>query len=72
MSEFLTAKIRERVRDRALPEKLIPTDHLFATKRPPGEKDYYEVSNQDDVRLVDLRETPIERVTNSAGIETSG
>ena len=36
----------------------------------PLETHYYEVYNQDNVRLVDLVETPIERIT-AAGIETS-
>jgi cation diffusion facilitator CzcD-associated flavoprotein CzcO len=36
----------------------------------PLESGYYEVYNQDNVRLVDLRETPIERIT-PAGIKTS-
>ncbi|MGR8947874.1 MAG: flavin-containing monooxygenase [Gammaproteobacteria bacterium] len=61
-SEFLAEKIRARVKDPHTAEKLIPTDHLFGTKRPPGEKDYYEVFNQDNVSLIDLRETPISRI----------
>ncbi|MCB1746900.1 MAG: NAD(P)/FAD-dependent oxidoreductase [Gammaproteobacteria bacterium] len=69
VSEFLAAKIRARVRDPRIAEKLVPTDHLFGTKRPPGEKDYYEAFNLDHVELVDLRETPIERIV-PAGIET--
>ncbi|MGR9093430.1 MAG: flavin-containing monooxygenase [Gammaproteobacteria bacterium] len=71
VSEFLAQKIRERVKDPAIADKLIPTDHLFGTKRPPGERDYYEVFNQQNVALVDLRETPIARIT-PAGIETTG
>ncbi len=70
VSEFLAAKIRERVRDPKIAEKLIPSDHLFGTKRPPGEKDYYELFNFDHVDLVDLRESPITRIT-PAGIETA-
>lgn len=37
---------------------------------PELENGYYEVYNRDNVRLVDLRETPIERITAS-GIRTS-
>jgi cation diffusion facilitator CzcD-associated flavoprotein CzcO len=70
IGEFLTQKIRERIKDPAVAAKLIPMDHLFGTKRPPGETNYYEVFNLDHVELVDLRETPISRVT-PAGIETS-
>ena len=49
--------------------KLIPKDHLFGTKRPPGERNHYEVFNLPHVELVDLRESPIVRVA-PAGIET--
>ena len=63
ISEFLTEKIRQRVHNPATAEKLIPKNHPFGTKRPPGEKNYYEVFNQPNVELVDLRATPIERIT---------
>ena len=69
VSEFLAQKIRERIRDPKTAEKLIPKDHLYGTKRPPGEGGYYEVFNQENVELVYLRETPIVRVTPK-GIET--
>ncbi len=70
MSEFAASKIRERVHDPAIAEKLIPTNHGFGTRRVPMETNYYEVYNQDNVELVDLRETPIEAVTET-GIRTS-
>ena len=69
VSEFLAQKIRERIRDPKTADKLIPKDHLYGTKRPPGEGGYYEVFNQENVELVYLRETPIVRVTPK-GIET--
>jgi cation diffusion facilitator CzcD-associated flavoprotein CzcO len=70
ITEFMRRKIRVRVRDPALAEKLIPTNHGFGTRRVPLESGYYEVYNQPNVALVDLRETPIERITPS-GIKTS-
>jgi len=70
ITDFMRRKIRERVKDPALAEKLIPTNHGFGTRRVPLESGYYEVFNQPNVRLVDLRETPIRRIT-PAGIETS-
>ena len=51
-------------------EKLIPKDHGFGTRRLPLETFYFEVYNQDNVNLVDLKETPIERIT-AKGIKTS-
>ena len=51
-------------------EKLIPKNHGFGTRRVPLETRYYEVYNQPNVTLVDINETPIERIT-PAGIRTS-
>jgi cation diffusion facilitator CzcD-associated flavoprotein CzcO len=68
-SEFVKGKIRERIKDPALAEKLVPHDHSFGAKRPPGEIGYYEVFEQHNVDLVDLRENPIERIT-ATGIRT--
>ncbi|KAJ1328265.1 (2,2,3-trimethyl-5-oxocyclopent-3-enyl)acetyl-CoA 1,5-monooxygenase [Microdochium nivale] len=68
-SEFHAAKIRRRINDPALAEKLIPTNHGFGTRRVPLESGYYEVFNQPNVRLIDVREDPIERIT-SKGVQT--
>ncbi len=70
LSAFVAAKIRSRVKDPVLAEKLIPKDHGFGTRRVPLETRYYEVYNQPNVTLVDLREAPIERIT-PAGIRTT-
>ncbi|NNL85098.1 MAG: NAD(P)/FAD-dependent oxidoreductase [Myxococcales bacterium] len=69
VSEFLADKIRERVKDPEMAEKLIPKSHTFGTKRCPGERDYYEQFNRDNVTLVDLRATPIKKITKT-GIDT--
>ncbi|MGF1468420.1 MAG: NAD(P)-binding domain-containing protein [Sandaracinaceae bacterium] len=68
-SAFLRRKIRARVTDPETARKLLP-DHLLGTKRVPLENGYYEAFNLDHVQLVDLRETPIVRVTRH-GIQTS-
>ena len=70
ISEFVARKIRERVKNPAVAEKLIPKNHGFGTRRVPLEGGYFEVYNQPNVRLVDINETPIERIT-PAGIKTS-
>ena len=69
-AEFVRNKIRERVHDPVVAEKLVPKDHLFGSKRLPCETGYYEVYNQDNVLLVDVKEAPIERITGK-GIKTS-
>ena len=68
--EFIADKIRTIVKDRETAAKLIPDDHRFAEKRPPFVTDYYEVYNQPNVSLVDLKATPIVRIT-ADGIETA-
>jgi cation diffusion facilitator CzcD-associated flavoprotein CzcO len=70
VSDFIARKIRERVKDQAVAEKLIPKNHGFGTRRVPLETRYYEVYNQPNVELVDISETPIERITPT-GIKTS-
>jgi cation diffusion facilitator CzcD-associated flavoprotein CzcO len=70
LSAFMAKKIRQRVNDPAVAEKLIPKNHGFGTRRVPLETNYYEVYNQDNVTLIDLNESPIERVT-AKGIMTA-
>ena len=70
VSDFVARKIRQRVKDQAVAEKLIPKNHGFGTRRVPLETKYYEVYNQPNVKLVDIKETPIERITPD-GIKTS-
>lgn len=69
-SEFVADKIRQRVNDPATAEKLIPKDHGFGTRRVPMETKYYEAYNRDNVHLIDINDTPIERVTEK-GIKTT-
>ncbi len=75
VSDFVARKIRQRVKDQAVAEKLIPKNHGFGTRRVPLETKYYEVYNQPNVKLVDINETPIERITPTGiklgGIKTS-
>ena len=58
------------MKDQKVADKLIPRNHGFGTRRLPLETFYYEVYNRDNVELVDLTETPIERITPK-GIKTS-
>jgi cation diffusion facilitator CzcD-associated flavoprotein CzcO len=68
-AEFVRNKIRARIKDPVLAEKLVPKDHPFGAKRIPLETGYYDVYNQDNVSLVDVRESPIERIT-ATGVKT--
>jgi cation diffusion facilitator CzcD-associated flavoprotein CzcO len=67
---FMAEKVRGIVKDPATAERLIPTDHGWAGKRPPFVTGYFEAYNDPKVSLVDLRENPLVRVTET-GIETT-
>ena len=68
--EFVSEKIRGIIEDPETAEKLIPSDHRFGEKRPPFVTGYFEAFNNPHVELVDLKQTPILRMTED-GIETS-
>ena len=72
ITEFMAGKVRERVHDPEVAERLIPRDHGFGTRRVPLETGYYEVYNQDNVELVDLKQTPIEGITPTGICTTAG
>jgi len=58
-ARFVAKYIRGIVKDPAVAEMLIPTDHPIGTKRPPMDDDYYLTFNRPHVRLVDIRRSPI-------------
>jgi cation diffusion facilitator CzcD-associated flavoprotein CzcO len=71
ISAFIAKKIRQRVKDPKVAEKLIPKDHGFGSRRVPLESGYFEAYNRDNVLLVDtINDEPIERITPN-GIKTS-
>lgn len=70
---FIGKKIRERLDDPELAEKLVPDidDHPYAAKRPPLQYDeYFKTFERDDVTLVDVADSPIDRFTTS-GIQVA-
>ncbi|MCL2536063.1 MAG: NAD(P)/FAD-dependent oxidoreductase [Nocardiaceae bacterium] len=68
-AEFVRSKIRETVADPVTAEALCPRGYPLGTKRVCIGTDYYETYNRDNVDLVDLRATPIERIVPE-GIRT--
>ncbi|MCM2393219.1 flavin-containing monooxygenase [Streptomyces albipurpureus] len=67
---FIHSKIREIVKDPATAEKLLPRDYPFGAKRTCFDTGYYAAFNRDNVELVDVRATPITRVT-AKGVATT-
>ena len=71
LADFVRSKIRAIVRDPETADKLMP-DHFVMTKRPILENGYFETYNRDNVTLVDLREDPIERFTETGVVTRTG
>ena len=74
-SDFIGAKMRERVNDPALADLLIPTfdDYPLFAKRPPLDHGYLEAYNRDNVRLVDIKDAePIVEITETGVRTTKG
>jgi cation diffusion facilitator CzcD-associated flavoprotein CzcO len=67
--EFAREKIRAIVRDRSAAEALCPAHHI-GTKRTCVDTGYFETYNAGHVHLVDVRTSPVTRVTPS-GLETA-
>ena len=69
-SEFVRNKIRETVKDPVTAELLCPDNHPIGTKRLILDSQYYEIFNQGNVDLVDVRGAPIQEITEN-GIKTA-
>ena len=63
VANFVRDKIRSIVKDPETAEMLCPKGYPIAGKRPPLGHFYYETFNRDNVHLVDVSETPIDRIT---------
>ncbi|KAK7424613.1 hypothetical protein QQZ08_008496 [Neonectria magnoliae] len=68
-SAFYADKIRARVKDPVVAERLVPKTHGFGTRRVPLESGYYEVFSQSNVELVDVSDNAIEKITEG-GVQT--
>ena len=67
--DFMARKIRDRVKDPEVAERLIPREPVVS-KRPPIEHGYYTAFNRDNVTLVDIKAAPITEITES-GVRTA-
>lgn len=70
-ADFVRGKIRETVADPRTAQALLPHDHPLGAKRICVDTDYYETFNRDNVSLVDVRQTPIESLTET-GLRVGG
>ncbi|MFC7395353.1 flavin-containing monooxygenase [Scopulibacillus cellulosilyticus] len=68
-AEFIRVKIKEKVHDPEAAKKLMPS-YYYLAKRPICDTHYYETFNRENVTLVDVKESPIEKIT-SKGVKTT-
>jgi cyclohexanone monooxygenase len=71
LGDFVSAKIRAKIADPAVADKLTPKHHPILTKRLCADSGYFETFNRPNVELVDINETPIESIT-SRGLVVGG
>ncbi len=69
-AEFVRNQIRATVHDPKVAELLAPKDHPIGTKRICVDTDYFATYNRSNVKLVDLKAAPIERIT-AIGVQTT-
>jgi cyclohexanone monooxygenase len=69
-ARFAAEKIRSLVNDPAVADLLTPKDYPWGTKRLCVDSNYYATFNRPNVRLVDIRATPIDRITPT-GLKTT-
>lgn len=69
-AQFVRAKIGSIVRNPAVADALTPHNHFIGTKRICLDTDYFETYNRDNVTLVNVRDDPIESITEH-GIQTA-
>ena len=72
-SEFIISKMKARVDDPELADKLTPTfeEYPLFAKRPPLDHGYLEAFNRDNVLLVDIKdEEPLVEITET-GVKTT-
>ncbi|HVT76636.1 MAG TPA: NAD(P)/FAD-dependent oxidoreductase [Acidimicrobiales bacterium] len=69
VADYVRQKIRETVKDPKVAELLSP-EQVIGCKRLCVDTGYYATFNNEHVHLVDIKETPIERIT-PAGVQTN-
>ncbi|MDH6536114.1 flavin-containing monooxygenase [Aurantimicrobium minutum] len=72
VADFVERKIRERVANQAIADKLIPTTYPIVSRRLCIDTNYYETFNRENVTLIDLFEEELVRLTPTGFETTSG
>ncbi|MER6975818.1 flavin-containing monooxygenase [Streptomyces carpinensis] len=72
LAHYIHDKIEEIVADPEVAERLKPRGYPVGSKRMCVDSNYYETFNLSHVHLVDVRETPISRITRHGVATTQG
>jgi cyclohexanone monooxygenase len=70
VQKFVHDKIKQVVKDPHTAAALCPDNHPIGTRRICVDIDYFETYNRANVRLLNLRQSPIEQIT-ATGIQTA-
>jgi cation diffusion facilitator CzcD-associated flavoprotein CzcO len=70
VAEFIRTKVAQIVHDPDTAATLSPSAYPLGSRRLALDTGYYQAYNRDNVTLVDLRRTPVERITET-GVQTS-
>ena len=70
-ADYARERMAAVIKKPGLVDKLLPNDHPIGVKRLCLDTNYLETFNQDHVDLVDVRENPIERITEK-GVVAGG
>ena len=71
VSEFIKEKIENIVNDPSTLQNLIDFDHPFGAKRPALDTNYFLTFNKKNVRLINLKQTPVDEI-NTSGLKIGG
>jgi len=71
ISDFVRRKIHQTVTNRSVADSLASQPYPIGTRRLILDTGYYQIFNQDNVTLVDVREDPLIEIT-TRGIRTGG
>ncbi|MGE4323341.1 MAG: flavin-containing monooxygenase [Sphingobium sp.] len=71
VADYARARIRARIDDPAVADRLVPDGYPIGTKRLCLDSGYYEAFNMSHVRLIDAADQPIDRV-EPQGVRAGG
>lgn len=72
LRDYLASRIAQTVKDPELAGALVPTSYPAGTRRLCLDTGYYEIFNQDNVELLDIKQNPIDQIVENGILLTDG